>query len=261
MSGELSRAGFARDLSAVSLRALRGAWRERWEIIPSLFIPLFFFVVNIGSLQSFVEGNIPADFDFKGFQLPVSLIFAVTGVTRANALVIDIQDGYFDRLLLTPVNRATLLLGLMVADIAVALFMCIPVIVLGLAVGVDFATGAAGMVAFLLIGALWGFAFTGFPYAIALKTGSPAAVNLSFLLFFPFAFLTSAYIPQDLMTGWLGTAADYNPVTYLLAGMRALVMEGWQARPLVEAFAALGAVAALSFSLASLALRGRLRRR
>jgi len=189
----------------------------------------------------------------------VSIIFAVTGISRAGSLVIDVQDGYLDRLLLTPVARPTLLLGLMVADLAVITLMCVPVVILGAVLGVWFETGVLGMLVFLAIGISWGIAFTGFPYAIALKTGNPIAVNNAFLLFFPFAFLTTAYVPQEQMTGWLATVADWNPVTYLLAGMRALLMTGWDGDAILKAFLASGIVAAISFTLAFTALRGRVR--
>ena len=255
------RAGFMRDMGSVALRALRLVMRDKEAVIPGLMVPLFFLVVNIGSLQNFVEGNLPPGFDFKGFQLPVSVIFAVTGISRAGSLVIDIQDGYLDRLLLTPVNRVTLLLGLMVADFAVVIVMTIPVIALGVVIGVSFTTGFLGMVVFVLIGAAWGLAFTGFPYAIALKTGNPIAVNNAFLLFFPFAFLTTAYVPQEQMTGWLAAAADYNPTTYLLAGMRALILEGWDSTAIFQAFAATAIVGAISFTMAFTALRGRVHRK
>ena len=80
-----------------------------------------------------------------------------------------------------------------------------------------------GVLVFIVIAALWSLAFAGFGYAIALKTGNPAAVNSSFLLFFPFLFLTSSYVPRDQLTGWLDTVAGWNPVTYLLEGLRSLV--------------------------------------
>jgi ABC-2 type transport system permease protein len=103
-------------------------------------------------------------------------------------------------------------------------------------------------------------AFTGFPYAIALKTGSPAAVNSSFILFFPFAFLTTAFLPQEALTGWLSTIADWNPVTYLLAGMRELLISGWGAAEIAKGFAAIVGVGIVSMTLAFAALRGRLKR-
>ena len=152
------------DLWAVALRAIRLAVREPEAIIPAVFIPMFFFVVNVGTLQKFVEGSGAAG-NFKAFQLPVSIVFAVTGVSRASALVADINNGYFDRLLLTPVRRLSLLFGLMVADFLVVVALSVPVVVLGLVIGVHFQTGLLGALAFILLGGLWGVAFTGFPYA------------------------------------------------------------------------------------------------
>lgn len=255
------RAGFFTDLSSVALRALRLVSREMESIGPALFVPLFFLIVNIGALQNFVESNLPPGFDFKGFQLPVSVVFAVTGITRAGSLVTDIQDGYLDRLLLTPIRRSTLLLGLMIADLVVVIILTVPVLILGFVIGVSFATGLLGMIVFVALAAAWGMAFTGFPYAIALKTGNPAAVNSAFILFFPFAFLTSAYVPEDQLTGWLGAVANYNPVTYVLAAMRSLVLTGWDTAAIARGFIAIGIVGGASFTLAFLALRGRVRRR
>src|SRR3954469_25721996 len=238
-------AGFFDDLRSISLRALRLTWRDPEAFLPALVIPVFFFVVNVGALQRFVEDSFPPGFDYKAFQLPVAVVFAVTGVSRATSLVLDIQNGYLDRLLLTPVSRGTLLLGLMTADVVLIVALATPVAVLGLIIGIHPATGPLGVIAFVLIAGLWGLAFTGFPYAIALRTGNPAAVNNSFLLFFPFAFLTSAYLPRESMTGWLATAAKFNPTTYLLEGMRALLQDGWKWDPIGRALLAIAGVGAV----------------
>lgn len=253
------RVGFWGDLTTVSIRAVRLMLRDMEAVIPGIVVPVFFFVINLGSLQDFAEQGIPG-LDFKAFQLPVAIIFAVTGISRAGSLVIDIQTGYLDRMLVTPVRRVTLLLGLMVADLVLVIALSLPVVALGFAVGVRFDTGPLGVVLFILIGGFWGLAFTGFPYAIALKTGSPAAVNSSFLLFFPFAFLTTSFLPQEALTGWLGTVADWNPVTYLLAGMRALIYDGWAWATIAKGVAAVLGVGAVAMALALAALRGRVRR-
>ena len=250
------RSSIGHDLATVARRAIRGVFREPEFYFPALIIPVFFFVVNTGALQDFTQqsGVVP---DFKAFQLPVSIIFAVTGVSRASALVTDIQTGYFDRLLLTPIRRPTLLLGLMAADFISVVLLAIPVLLLGLVLGVSFETGLIGMLVFIVYGAAWGLAFAGFPYAIALKTGNPAAVNSSFVLFFPFAFLTTTFLPQDALTGWLSTVATYNPVTYVLAGLRSLITEGWVWDDLAKGLGATFALMVISFGLASAALRGR----
>jgi len=254
-----SSASFFKDLRTVAKRAIRLASREPETLIPAIVIPLFFFVVNVGALSDI--SKFAGIADFKAFQLPVAIVFAVTGISRASSLVSDIQSGYFDRLLISPVSRHALLLGLMVSDMLVVVLLSIPVIILGLALGVSFASGVLGMLAFILLASLWGLAFTGFPYAIALKTGNPGAVNSSFLLFFPFAFLTTTFLPKAALTGWLATVAAYNPVTYLLDGLRSLTTTGWAAKDLLPALAAIGAVGLLSQILAFRALKGRTERK
>lgn len=252
------QASFAWDLWAVAGRAVRLIPREPASVIPAILVPIFFFAVNLGSLEKVAEQG--TGVDYKDFLLPLSIVLAVTGVSRAPTLVTDIQGGYFDRLCVTPIRRLALLLGLMVSDFVLVLMLSIPVLVLGFAVGVRFASGVAGVLVFLLLSALWGVAFTGFPYAIALKTGSPAAVSASFVLFFPFAFLTDAFVPKGALTGWLATIATYNPVTYLLGGLRSLVIVGWDASALLQGIGAVLGVAVVSMTLALLALRGRIRR-
>jgi ABC-2 type transport system permease protein len=148
----------------------------------------------------------------------------------------------------------------MAADVVSIIMLTIPVLLLGLAFGVRFETGLLGMVVFIGAGALWGLAFAGFPYAIALRTGNPAAVNSSFILFFPFAFLTTSFLPQEALTGWLATIADYNPVTYVLAGLRSLITEGWEWTPLLQAVGASLALMVISFGLASLTMKRRISR-
>lgn len=254
-----ARGSMWHDFSTIAHRAIRGVFREPEFFIPALITPVFFFIVQVGALQDFAEGS-GTVVDFKAFQLPVAIIFAVTGVSRASALVTDIQSGYFDRLLLTPIRRPMLLLGLMAADFVSVILLTIPVLVLGLVIGVNFETGLIGMLVFLLYGAMWGLAFAGFPYAIALKTGNPGAVNASFVLFFPFAFLTTTFLPKEALTGWLSTVATYNPVTYVLAGLRSVVSEGWKFDLLLQGLAASLGVMVVSFGLASLAMRGRINR-
>ncbi|HVB90621.1 MAG TPA: ABC transporter permease [Acidimicrobiales bacterium] len=251
-------AGFLHDLSAIAGRALRAVPRDLEVVMPPVFISLFFFIVNIATLKKVVD-HIPG-LNYTAFQMGTAILLGVTGVSRAPALVLDIQNRYFDRLLLTPVRRTAILIGHMAADVAVAAVLTVPILVLGLILGVHFQDGPLGIVVFILLAALWSLAFAGFGYAIALKTGNPAAVNSTFLLFFPFLFLTSAYVPRSQLTGWLNIVAGFNPVTYLLGGLRSMVLQsGWQWVQLGQALLAIGLVGVLSMSLCFAALRGRIR--
>jgi ABC-2 type transport system permease protein len=252
-------AGFVADVVAIAGRALRAVPRDLESVMPPVFISLFFFLVNVGTLQRLTESNI-ANFDFRAFQMPTAILLGVTGVSRAPALVIDVQDGYFDRLLLTPVRRLAILLGHLAADVTVAAALTVPIIIVGFLLGVRFESGPLGILVFIVVAALWSLAFSGFGYAIALKTGNPGAVNSTFLLFFPFLFLTTSYVPRSQLTGWLETVAAWNPVTYLLEGLRSLVTVGWDIGDLAQALLAVAVVGALSMTLCFAALRGRIRR-
>ena len=253
------KAGFVRDLMSVSERAVRSVARDPETTIPALIIPVFMYIMTVGALEDFAK-NIPG-LDYRAFQLPVAVLFAVTGISRATTVVADIQSGYFDRLVMTPVNRLALLVGLLVADFVLVVALTIPVIIMGYIAGVSFVTGVQGILLFMLMAGVWGLMFAGFPYAIAFKTGNASAVNISFLLFFPFLFMTSLFVPQEAMTGWLSTAADYNPVTYVLAALRSLIYGGWDGRVLLEGVISIVAVGVVSLGLSLAALRGRATRK
>jgi ABC-2 type transport system permease protein len=154
-----------------------------------------------------------------------------------------------------------MLLGLMVADLVLVVALTLPVLALGFILGVGFESGPLGVVVFILIAGIWGLVYAGFPYAIALKTGNPAAVNSSFLLFLPFVFLSTLFVPKEAMTGWLGTVVAYNPVTYILEALRSLISVGWDGQALAQGLGGVLVVGVVSMSLAMLALRGRVRRR
>jgi ABC-2 type transport system permease protein len=251
-------AGFLHDLAAISGRALRAVPRDPAAVIPPVFIALFFFVVNIATLKK-LTGNHPG-FNYTSFEMATAILLGVTGISRAPALVLDVQTHYLDRLLLTPVRRTAILIGHMTADVTVSAVLTAPILILGAILGVRFPTGPLGIAAFVLMASLWSLAFAGFSYAIALKTGNPAAVNSAFLLFFPFLFLTSSYVPRSQLSGWLSTVAGFNPVTYLLGGLRSLVLDpGWQWGQLAQALAAIAVVGLASMTMCFAALRGRVK--
>jgi ABC-2 type transport system permease protein len=254
-------AGFVHDLTSIAGRALRAVPRDVETIMPPIFIALFFFIVNIATLKNVVDHGQFRGLNYTAFEMGTAILLGVTGVSRAPALVLDIQNRYFDRLLLTPVRRTAILIGHMMADVTVAAVLAIPILVLGLILGVRFLDGPVGIILFIVISSLWSLVFAGFGYAIALKTGNPAAVNSAFLLFFPFLFLTTAYVPRAGLTGWLSTVAAWNPVTYLLAGLRSLVLgNGWQWTSLGQALLAIVGVGIVSMSMCFAALRGRIKK-
>src|SRR5262245_13665841 len=163
-------AGFLQDLTSIAGRALRAVPRDPAAVVPPVFIALFFFIVNIATLKK-LTGNHPG-FSYTAFEMATAILLGVTGVSRAPALVLDVQTQYLDRLLLTPVRRTAILIGHTAADVAVAAMLTIPILVLGVGLGVRFQGGLLGALVFILLASLWSLAFAGFGYAIALKTGT-----------------------------------------------------------------------------------------
>lgn len=240
------------------MRALREAIRQPANEIGNAFIPLFFYAVTIGAI-----GDVAADAfgvtDYKGFQLPVAILQGAAGVAGGAglAMTLDIQSGYFEKLMLTSTPRFAIVFGRMLADAVKATILSVVIIGMALAFGSGFKTGALGMVALVFAAAAFALAYSGIGVAIALKTGSPQAAQAGFLLFFPLLFLAPTFAPIEVFATWLEVVAKMNPVTYILEGMRALVTGGWDGGSLLKGTVAICGIGALTFTLTAMSLRGR----
>ncbi len=212
-------------------RAVREVARYPEATIPTLFIPLFFLAVNIGQVSktfpsstSFLHGQ-----GYAAFQLPVSLMFAVATATSGLALVTEIDMGYFDKLLVAPIHRSSIILGRLVADLVRGIGASTLVLLVGLAFGVQFRSGILGAVVVVILSALFGVAYAGFAILVALRTRNVQATQSSFILFFPLLFLTPNFVPFDRLSGAMQTLARINPISYVIQGIRSLVIDGWDA--------------------------------
>jgi ABC-2 type transport system permease protein len=209
-------------------RALREGWRTPEALLPTLFIPLFFLVVNVGQAAKIFPGE-TTDFlhgqGYGAFQLPSSLLLAASFGTAALFLVEDIEGGYFDKLRSAPISRTALVLGRLIAEFAKGLLISVLIIVLGIIFGITIASGPLGFLLLVLLTALWACVFVGFMQLIALKTRSAAATNSGGLIFFPLLFLTPNFVPRDLLTRPMEIAATLNPVTYVMEALRSLILQ------------------------------------
>jgi ABC-2 type transport system permease protein len=210
-------------------RAVREVIRLPAATIPTLFIPLFFLAVNIGQISKtfppttpFLHGQ-----GYVGFQLPVSMMFAVCTATSGLALVTEIDLGYFDKLLVAPIRRSSIIFGRLAADLVRGLAVATLVLLVALAFGMEMRSGVGGAVVLVLLAALWGVAYAGIGMLVALHTRNVQATNASFLVFFPLLFLTPNFVPFELLTPVMEALARINPVSYIIEGLRSLVLEGW----------------------------------
>ena len=208
-------------------RALREAWRAPDALLPTLFIPLFFLVVNVGQVAKIFPSTSTGFLHGQGygaFQLPSSLLLAASFGTAALFLVEDIEGGYFDKLRAAPVPRTAIVLGRLIAESVKGLLIATALVLLGLVFGISIASGPLGFVLLIVLTALWSVVFVGFMQLVALKTRSAAATNSAGLIFFPLLFLTPNFVPRDMLTHPMEIAATLNPVTYVMEALRSLIL-------------------------------------
>jgi ABC-2 type transport system permease protein len=233
---------------ALGQRALREAWRTPEALLPTLFIPLFFLVVNVGQAgkifpsasTGFLRGQ-----GYGAFQLPSSLLLAASFGTAALFLVEDIEGGYFDKLRAAPIPRTAIVLGRLIAELVKGLIIATALVILALIFGIRIASGPLGFLLLIGLTALWSVVFVGFMQLIALKTRSAAATNSGGLVFFPLLFLTPNFVPRHLLTRPMEIAATFNPVTYVMEALRSLILEDLVWTALLRGFAVVGVLGAL----------------
>src|SRR5688572_12137330 len=232
---------------ALGRRSLREAIRQPDALFMTIFIPIFFLVVNTGqAAEIFPSGS--TDFlegqGYGAFQLPITLLLAASFGMAALFLVEEIEGGYFDKLRAIPIPRTSIVLGRLVAEGAKGIVLSSVIVLLALPFGITIASGVVGFVILVVLSALWGVVYAGFMQLIALKTRSAAATNSGGLIFFPLLFLTPNFVPRDMLTEPMEVAATINPVTHLMESMRSLILDDlhwseiWPGFAVVAAFGA-----------------------
>jgi len=261
---QLKSMPFFQTVLALTWRTLVNNFRVPAAVLPGIIISLFFLIIyeaSLGGASNFLPGL--AGKSYLGFILPLSVISsALSGASLAGeSIVRDIENGYFDKLMLTPVSRAALVLGPMIAGAMLLGLQTLVVIATGLVLGLNPATGVLGLAALVGYALLLGMAFSGFTVGIALFTGSGAATQGASFLFFPLSFLTATFVPLELLNGWIRTAAEWNPITYILGATRSLMLDGWQVEKLIPGLIACAIMGVVLFTFASFGLRSRVKRR
>ena len=239
-------------------RALREARRTPEVLFPTLFIPLFFLVVNVGQAgKIFPSGNTPFlhGQSYGAFQLPSSMLLAASFGAAAQFLVEEIEGGYFDKLRAAPVARSALVMGRLIAEFVKGIGITAVIIVLALPLGVHIASGVLGVLILLVMTALWAVVYTGFMQLLALKTRSAAATQSGGLLFFPLLFCTPNFVPRNMLTRPMEIAATYNPVTYVMEALRSLILQDIRWATVGRGFAVIAVLLAVMLALSVRVIR------
>jgi len=237
----------------MSKRSVLAIVRQPALVIPSLIFPLFFAALGTSSFGRAVNlPNFPKVDTFLDFAIAGTIIQGVLfgSVTGGAALATDIENGFFDRLLATPTSRISILVGRLAGAAMFGAFQSMMFILVLLPFGVRIEAGVIGFILIVISGGLTGIAIGGFTAAIALKTGSSEAVQGSFPLLFVALFFSSAFFPRETMTGAYRVVANINPISYLVEGVRGLVIDGLGGGNVAGAILVPIAIAVFSIGLA-----------
>jgi ABC-2 type transport system permease protein len=251
-----------RVVAALGRRALTVQFRRAQLLMPTFVLPLMLLAV-IASGTSAAQGlrGFPNVTSYLGFVVPGTIIQGtlLAGLTTGIALAADIEGGFFDRLLVAPVHRTSLVVGRLAGTVGLAALQVSFFLGVAAIFGAHYPGGVSGVVAAVFLGALTAVAIGGIAAAIALRTGSLSLLQSIFPFVFVFLFTAPAFFPRDLLVPVLRDASAYNPLTYVVEGVRALLIGD---PGLGDAWTGLAVAAALAIAttvLATLALKERLR--
>jgi len=237
-------------------RSLNEVLRVRGALLPATVAPVVFLLGMTGQFGRLtgLEG-FPTD-SYMSWIVPLSCLQGAgfAGAATGSNLARDIEQGWFDRLLVAPVARPVLLVGPILGGVSRSLVPATVVLLVGLALGAELPGGILGLIAlyvacagFCTVAALWGV-------FMALMFRTQQAGPLMQQGVFLAVFLSTAYTPEVLLRGWLASVAHLNPVTYVLELARQATVSGIQPSfahiwpglvALVGMFVVLGALALL----------------
>ncbi len=241
-------AGFAWETYHLGFRSLRRFYRVPANPIGIVLYPLIQLFVfsqlfrDIVQLPGFGGGD-----SYLAYLAPGQIAFAVFFATAwsGSSLLVDYRNGYLDKLRVAPISRYAILAGELVTLFVECAVMAGAILVLSVLLGASVATGLPGAIGILVLGGAFGVAWAGTSFLPALLTKNEQATGTLSILFFPIAFMSTAFVPSSLMPDWLRIVNDWNPITFVIEAMRALMTTGFDWSAIGRAAAAiliLGAV-------------------
>lgn len=255
-------AASARVVRALGARSIRQTFRRPQLISPIIVFPTLLLAIQTGGAGAGVElPGFPPVQSFLQFMLAGSMMQAMmlAGNSGGIAFAVDIEMGFTDRLFAAPIPRFAIVLGRLAGTAALGLFAAVWFLAIGLIFGAHIEGGVLGALLATALITASALAIGGIGAAIALRTGSASVVQGLFPLVLVVLFLSSAFFPQGLMIEPARTIAEYNPLSFIVEGVREPIISGIDATQTLEAVAAIAGIVALGLLLSARALRHRLR--
>jgi len=257
----LAHSSMPTQVGLLAGRAIKRILRNPAQMIFPILFPLILLGVNSSGLDAATKlpGFPTASYLDFALAIPFMQGALFAALNGGQDLARDIQGGFLDRLAMTPMSGAALLAGQLGGALFMGAVSAVLYLLTGLLFGVGIAAGVGGALVLLLLAISISFAFACFGMFVALRAGTGEAVQGFFPLFFVLLFLSSAFFPRDLIEqDWFRTIATYNPVSYMVEGIRSLVIAGWDGQALAQAFGIAGIATVAFLALSARALRTRL---
>lgn len=241
-------AGFMYETRWLGLRTWRRFYRVPANPVSILLFPLIQLFVfsqlfkDIVSLPGFGGGGSYLAYLAPG-QIAFTIFLAVAWV--GGNLLVDLRNGYLDKLRVAPINRYAVLAAEIVPLFLEALVMGGAILVLSVLMGARVETGLPGAALILLLGGLFGVVWSGTSFLPALLTKNEQATGTLAMLFMPLAFMSTAFVPVSLMPDWLQVLNTWNPISHPIEAMRGLMTSGYDWALIGKALLSLAVLGAL----------------
>jgi ABC-2 type transport system permease protein len=169
-------------------------------------------------------------------------------------VILDREVGYFDMLLSTPVKRSELVLGFTLAGVTKVVAQATFVLVIAVLLGIHMALNPLSILYIYVLVTLLALGFVGISMALSVKIEITAFQFVNGLINFPVFFLSGAFYPIESLPDWLKTVVLYNPMTYAVNGLRAVMIKGTSLLTVIPDVIVVGIFALLTTLLGNLAL-------
>ena len=192
---------------------------------PVIFLILFTQVFGGVAGDALTRGG--AGISYETYLVPaIAIQVAIAAAaTSGVGLVNDIENGMFEKVLVSPMSRSAVFLGKTAAELLRIAVQIGIILGLGVLLGADIGTGFVGAVGIMAVGIVFSLWFVGFSNSLAVLTKDQESTIIGAnLLQFPLLFLSSAFLPLAALPEWIQTVAKFNPVTYGVDAARSLML-------------------------------------
>jgi ABC-2 type transport system permease protein len=244
------------------MRSVRQTFRRPQLMAPIIVFPTLLLAIQTGGAGSAVNlPGFPPVQSFLQFMLAGAMMQSLMLAANSGgiALAVDIEMGFTDRLFAAPISRYAVVFGRLAGTAALGAFAALWFLAIGLIFGATIEGGVAGALVAIVLTVAATVAIGGIGSSVALRTGRASIVQGMFPLVFVVLFLSTAFFPQDLMVEPAKSIATYNPLSFIVNGIRDPIVYGNSGTDLLKAVLSIAAIGLLGLAMSASALRHRLR--